>query len=215
GTLNLNSLQISSPAGHGTVTINGDGTINYAPSSNFSGEDNFTYTVCDGEDAAACAIATVTIVVRPILMDLEKTVDKQNISLGDYLTYTITLINNSEFEVQDILIEDPLPENLLYVSSSLNPSGENVWEISELVPGGSITLSIDAMAVNPGKAINTVVAKAGDYQISDQSETVNIYSQVDLQISKSSMGAEIYQGNEFEYEIQVRNVGDSEALDVV
>src|SRR5690606_36975558 len=88
GTLNLNSLTISSQPGNGTVTVNNDGTINYSPARNFSGEDSFTYYICDGADTAACGVATVTVTVRPILMDLVKSVDKQKISLGETVTYT-------------------------------------------------------------------------------------------------------------------------------
>src|SRR5690606_19893951 len=57
--------------------------------------------------------------------------------------------------------------------------------------------------------------RAGDYQIGTESNPVTIISQVDLSISKSSLGAEIYQGNEFAYEILVNNVGDSEAHNVL
>jgi hypothetical protein len=52
------------PAGHGTTTLNGDGSVTYTPASNFNGTDGFTYTASDG--AATSAPATVTITVRPV-----------------------------------------------------------------------------------------------------------------------------------------------------
>ncbi|MBA4105895.1 MAG: hypothetical protein C0485_09065 [Pirellula sp.] len=47
---NGNSLTVSlvSTAGHGTLTLNGDGSFTYTPDDNFTGVDSFTYTASDG-----------------------------------------------------------------------------------------------------------------------------------------------------------------------
>ncbi|MCC1485691.1 Ig-like domain-containing protein, partial [Winogradskyella immobilis] len=48
----------------GTVTDNGDGTFDYVPAPGFSGEDTFTYTICDDDTpTATCDTATVTVTV--------------------------------------------------------------------------------------------------------------------------------------------------------
>jgi len=47
---------------HGTVSLNLDGTLTYTPDPDFSGEDTFTYTVCDPE--GLCSTGTVTVSVR-------------------------------------------------------------------------------------------------------------------------------------------------------
>jgi hypothetical protein len=49
---------------HGSVSDNGDGTVDYTPDPGWSGTDTFTYTVCD--PSAACDSATVTVVVDPV-----------------------------------------------------------------------------------------------------------------------------------------------------
>ena len=43
------------PATHGTAVVNRDGTITYTPRPNFSGEDNFAYSVSDGHGGLAAA----------------------------------------------------------------------------------------------------------------------------------------------------------------
>ena len=53
----------TSPA-NGAAVVLGDGTVRYTPNPDFSGEDSFTYQVCDDEDN--CATATVTVTVAPI-----------------------------------------------------------------------------------------------------------------------------------------------------
>lgn len=48
----------------GTVTLNNDGSITYTPQSGFSGNDIFTYTICDDDTPSpTCSTATVTITV--------------------------------------------------------------------------------------------------------------------------------------------------------
>ncbi|MEX1377281.1 MAG: Ig-like domain-containing protein [Eubacteriales bacterium] len=46
---------------NGTVTINGDGTINYSPTLGFTGTDTFTYTISDGNGGTDTATVTVYV----------------------------------------------------------------------------------------------------------------------------------------------------------
>jgi VCBS repeat-containing protein len=52
------------PPGHGTVTLNTNGSFNYTPATNFNGTDSFTYRADDGSTSSLPA--TVTISVQPI-----------------------------------------------------------------------------------------------------------------------------------------------------
>ncbi len=42
------TAELVTPAGHGTLTLNSDGSFTYQPASNFSGQDSFTYRAFDG-----------------------------------------------------------------------------------------------------------------------------------------------------------------------
>jgi hypothetical protein len=51
------------PGSHGATTINGDGTVRYAPAAGFAGIDHFTYTAGDGQGGSDTATVTVLISV--------------------------------------------------------------------------------------------------------------------------------------------------------
>ena len=58
---------IDTASTNGTVILNGNGTITYTPQTNFTGEDSFTYTICDDDDDPNCSTSTVTLqVLTPI-----------------------------------------------------------------------------------------------------------------------------------------------------
>ncbi|MGV6818068.1 MAG: Ig-like domain-containing protein [Thiotrichales bacterium] len=46
---------------HGTVTLNDDGSFNYVPADQFSGEDGFTYTVTDNHGGSSSAAVQITV----------------------------------------------------------------------------------------------------------------------------------------------------------
>src|SRR5690606_8642364 len=83
GAFNLETLEVTVAPSNGTSSINNDGTVTYTPASNFNGEDEFTYSVCDSVDGTACSTAVVSVTVRPILIEITKTVDKTDVSVGD------------------------------------------------------------------------------------------------------------------------------------
>ena len=58
----LTTILVSGPT-HGTLTLNRDGTLSYAPDADFFGTDSFTYRVTDG--GLTSDVATVTIDVTP------------------------------------------------------------------------------------------------------------------------------------------------------
>src|SRR2546430_16290873 len=59
----LSAVLVSGPS-HGTLTLNGDGSLGYMPALNFNGTDSFTYKASDGQ--AQSGVATATITVTPV-----------------------------------------------------------------------------------------------------------------------------------------------------
>jgi VCBS repeat-containing protein len=58
------TVRLAGDAGHGTLTLNADGSFSYTPASGFTGTDEFSYATTDG--TAESPVATVTIAVDEI-----------------------------------------------------------------------------------------------------------------------------------------------------
>jgi ELWxxDGT repeat protein len=63
GSLDPSSVRITSNPAHGTVTINGDGSIIYTPTAGYTGQDTFAYAVADNQGSVS-APAQVTVDVK-------------------------------------------------------------------------------------------------------------------------------------------------------
>ncbi|WP_435264335.1 tandem-95 repeat protein [Tenacibaculum sp. nBUS_03] len=62
---NTQTVSSNTNPSNGTVTISSNGEYTYTPNAGFTGEDTFTYTVCDNGSPQACDTTTVTIEVIP------------------------------------------------------------------------------------------------------------------------------------------------------
>jgi endonuclease I len=96
----LNSINID--VTNGTVILEDDGSITYIPAEGFSGEDTFTYTICDADEEPECSTATITVTVKdegsPVANDDTIVVD-MNLS-----EYTINSLLNNDEVIDDAVI---------------------------------------------------------------------------------------------------------------
>ena len=59
------TASVATSTTHGTLTLNSDGSFNYAPDSTFAGTDTFTYTASDGKGGTATATVTINVAAAP------------------------------------------------------------------------------------------------------------------------------------------------------
>ncbi len=105
---------VNAPA-NGTVIINADKTLTYTPTLNYSGTDQFTYEISDGNGGFSTAIVDLDIEAKADTPDL--TVD---ILPGD-------TINQVKLRIRSALTDTDGSESLAYVIEGL--------------PGGSVTVA--------------------------------------------------------------------------
>lgn len=85
----------------GSIEDNRNGTFLYQPAQGFSGEDSFTYTLCDNESTPNCSTATVTINVEdegsPIAVDDSVATTKNNVLVIENLTENDMPLDNASY----------------------------------------------------------------------------------------------------------------------
>ncbi|MGP9546085.1 cadherin-like domain-containing protein, partial [Psychrobacter sp. AOP7-B1-25] len=80
---------LDSDANNGTVVVNADGSYSYTPNANFNGEDNFTYTIDDGQGGVITQTATITVVAvndAPVAEDSSISTDEDTVAEGQLVT---------------------------------------------------------------------------------------------------------------------------------
>ncbi|MBU7021325.1 MAG: DUF11 domain-containing protein [Theionarchaea archaeon] len=90
---------------------------------------------------------------------LEKTVSDPNPTVGDTITFTITVYNDGPDACHDITVEDILPAGLSYVSSTASQGTyddiSGIWTVTTLASGAFATLQITVSVTGTGTITNT------------------------------------------------------------
>ena len=111
---------------NGTATVNDNGTpadptddtIVYTPNADYFGPDIFLYQICDADgdcDSAIVEIEITDVEDRIANINFIKTgtyFDENNdliISAGDIIVYNFIVENNGDLDIENIIVEDPLP----------------------------------------------------------------------------------------------------------
>jgi Bacterial Ig domain len=140
GTLAVSSV---TQGANGTVSINPDKTVRYAPAPNFFGSDSFTYTVDNGNGSTATATVNVTIN-----------------HVNDAPVFTINLLS------QSVQYSDPIIPVTVSVSDVDNSTADlNLTVLSSIPAGltvtptgpGSLTISGNPLVVAGVYPINLQV----------------------------------------------------------
>ena len=148
-------------ATNGTVTINPDGTLDYAPDANFNGSDTITYTVDDGRGGSATD--TVAVTVTPVNDAPVMT------GLGG-----LTLVENIDtsggaVRLADVLVADPDASDahtFEIVDAADNPLAHPFFEIAggELRVRQGVTIDFEATPTIPVRVMATDSAGATNAQ---------------------------------------------------
>ena len=193
------TVTVANPPGNGTATVNPDGTITYTPNPNFSGSDNYTYTLCERLNPGNCATATVTIIVQANVV----IANDDSVQTPQQVSMAINVIGND--------------------SSQGAPLDPGSVAVTTAPANGTVTCSAGVCTYTPNQFF--AGTDGFSYRVCDTSTptpvcdtatvaiTVNANAAV-LRLSKQSGTRDIKVGDLVRYTVVAENVGDAPARDV-
>ncbi len=185
------------------LILNPDGSIDLKPNTP-AGTYELVYQICDIANPGNCGTATVTVIVNtPLIIANDDDFGTIGLSFGGTLGYIIAndLLNGLaidpslvDFEfidlggIQGLIIGD---DGELILIPGLNPPGTYIlqYRVCEILNPTNCDTAFVIITILPDV--------------------------VDLSVSKTSFDVEVYEGDEFEYEITVRNLTGTTASEVV
>ena len=161
---------------------------------------------------------------------LTKVVDNANPNTGDTVTYTITVTNNGEAVVTNLVITDALPagltEGLVTPSAGVWSTGTSTWDIGTLAVGETETMTIEALVTAQGTLAQTPITNTATHAQDQLDTSLPSEASVDITVTSTdlvtlktvslptNLDGTYNELETFTYYIEVTNYGPSNATGV-
>lgn len=115
-------------------------------------------------------------------LELDNDADKENINLGDEVTWIVTAQNFGPDTAKNVKVYDKLPSGLKYVKhtttkGTFDPE-TGIWDIGDLkVSDGMVTLKITTVAESTGEKVNKAYLTSDNCDDIYEEEEIDVFSQ--------------------------------------
>ncbi len=202
------------------ATVNPDATGTISNTATVSGNETETNTANNTD-------SETTTINRQVDLRVTKADTVDPVIAGGQLTYTIIVTNDGPSTATNVVMTDPLPAGVVFVSASsssgtvANNNGTVTANIGTLNPGASATVTINATVAGTARGTltntATVTRTETDSNPNNDSatETTQVTPQLDISITKTDSVDPVAPGATLTYTITVTNSGPSTATNVV
>ncbi|NYZ62397.1 DUF7507 domain-containing protein [Luteimonas deserti] len=187
------TLDEVTPPTNGRITVNPDGTITYTPDPGFSGEDRFVYRICEIANPDNCDIATVTITIRPNVVEA---IDDDAGTVEPGVPTPVVVVDN------DRSTGAPLDPGSVTI---VTPPGHGTVACT----GGICTYTPRFGFTGQDSFVYRVCDTSFPVPVCDTATvTVRVEGQAPLRVSKSAAVREVKVGDLVRYTVTVENIGN-------
>jgi uncharacterized repeat protein (TIGR01451 family) len=167
GSGNISDLVTLLPGGTATFTV----TTLLHPGASATGATSNTATVTqpNGDTTPADNTSTDTLTLTPQAdLALGKTASSSTVVMGADVTYSYVVHNNGPDTALNVVMTDPFPAGLTFVSAATPSQGTynpatNTWTVGNLANGASATLQVAVLVNVPGTITNTATISANTF----------------------------------------------------
>ena len=165
-----------------------------------------------------------TIKVIPIVdLAINKTVNVTSVHPNDYVTWTITVINNGPSKAENVVVNDIIPNGLELISANATRGTYNngVWTIGDLSADGTATLTLITKTNVTGNITNkvNVTTTSNDTNESNNKDNATVevlpIISIDLGITKVANVTDVVPGDSVTWTITLTNYGNYTAKNVI
>ena len=174
------------------------------------------------------AAAAVVVLPPPPRADVQilKSAVQDIATAGGLITYTLTVFNAGPNAAENVVVNDPLPAGVTFVSAQPEPSGglpgAPQWQLGTMQPGATLALRLvvrtDSAALAGLLIRNTAAVTTTTEDPAPANNTASAESQVfgvtDLEVTKTANPTNTLPGELITYTIVITNHGPSAAQDV-
>ncbi len=211
----LISIDVSAFADGGAHLVRFESTAGTAATTTNFNIDDVTLTVSGEPVCTEIAEADVSIV--------KTAAAPSPIVVGSTITYTLAAANAGPGPASNVVVTDPLPANVTYVSNTCGAAFAAptvTWTIGDLASGANVSCNIvvTVNAVGPISNTATITADQTDPNMANNSSTATLAGALlaDISVLKNNNAAGGLQtGDTFSFFINVTNNGPTDATNIV
>jgi uncharacterized repeat protein (TIGR01451 family) len=214
-----------------SIAGGGSGTLIFTANAS-SKEGTYTNTVSASTSEGTVTGEPVQISVGAPRLNLSKSASLATATPGQSITYTINYSNDSPANVTGVVISDPLPQGLDFVSASNGgtydgPTRTITWSFSNLASGeGNRSVSFVASVSNPYPQSAPVMLVNTASIVSNETPPISASATVMVNIPRPQLAiqknadktvvdpAAVSPGNQVNFTIGFANIGNAQATGV-
>jgi uncharacterized repeat protein (TIGR01451 family) len=215
----------------GNLSVDEDVVITLLVTPQMAGTITNTVSIAGNEpdhNASNNASTEDTTVILETDLSVTKSDSTDPISVGDPLTYTISVANNGPSDATGVILTDTLPVSVTYSSATTSQgscsesSGVVTCALGALPAGDQATVTILVTSAATG-TVNNLVEVAGNEtdpnidnnEAAEETTIASLILEADLSVTKSDSTDPISVGDPLTYTISVANNGPSDATGVI